>query len=89
MAKPIAKTPPLEGEDANFIKAEVNTLRTCFKNVYIIPCRNKNIKDRVQNNMVIATDEVINFEDNVNIEYKDGIILTDNYCPVDTLIPRG
>ena len=78
----------LEGEDANFIKAEVKTLKACFKNVYVIPCRDKNVKDRVQNNMVIATDEALNFEDNVEIDYNNGIFLTDNYCPVDTLIPR-
>ena len=78
----------LEGEDANFIKAEVKTLKACFKNVYVIPCRDKNVKDRVQNNMVIATDEALNFEDNVEIDYNNGIFLTDNYCPIDTLIPR-
>jgi hypothetical protein len=38
--------------------------------------------------MVIATDEALNFEDNVEIDYNNGIFLTDNYCPVDTLIPR-
>ncbi len=78
----------IEGENSKFIKAEVKTLKQVFKNVYVVPCRDKNNLYNIQNNMVIATDNEILFENEVNLNYEDGIILTDNYCPVDTIIPN-
>ena len=78
----------LDGEESEFIKSEVKTLKQFFYNVYVIPCSNKNDKNVVQNNMVIATDEKLNFEDNVNIDYHKAKVLTDNYCPIDTIIPK-
>ena len=79
----------LDGENSKFLKAEVKTLKNFFKNVYVIPCRNKDDKSLVQNNMVIATDENINYNKNTIINYENGIVLTDNYCPVDTIIPKN
>ncbi len=82
----------LEGENSKFIKAEVNTMKQVFKNVYVIPC-NTSDTTKKQNNMVIATDKEMNFS-NTNAKIydlkidKDEIILTDDYCPVDTLIPQ-
>ena len=78
----------LEGEDSKFIKAEVKTLKNYFKNVYVVPCNYKNDRNIVQNNMVVATDDTINLEGNVNIDYSGTRLITDNYCPIDTLIPR-
>lgn len=78
----------LDGKNSNFLKAEVKTLKKYFKNVYVIPCNNKDDKNVVQNNMVIATDENINYDNYAVINYDDAIVLTDNYCPVDTIIPR-
>ena len=66
----------------------VKTLKKYFKNVYVIPCNNKDDKNVVQNNMVIATDENINYNDYAVINCDDAIVLTDNYCPVDTIIPK-
>ena len=77
----------VEGENSKFLQAEVNTLKRVFKNVYVIPCNNREDLYRVQNNMVVATDEIINFEKCVKVSNEKNIILTDNYCPVDTLIP--
>ena len=77
-----------EGKNSKFIKAEVNTIKQVFKNVYVVPCNNKNEKINTQNNMVIATDGKINLEDCVNISTDNSFILTDNYNPVDTLIPE-
>lgn len=76
----------LEGENTKFLKAEYNTLKKVFKNVYVVPCKKVEDTTKVINNMVIATD------DNLNIDIKydfhileNEIILTDDYCPVDTL----
>ena len=77
----------LEGENSKFIRAEVNTLRKVFKNVYVIPC-NTDDENSVQNNMVIATDDDIAYENTYVLTVSDkDIVLTDDYCPVDTLIP--
>ena len=79
----------LEGEESKFIKAEVNTLKQVFKNVYIVPCYDVE-PDRPQNTMVIATDDTLILDDTYKYELKsDEIILTDDYCPVDTLIPQA
>ena len=37
--------------------------------------------------MIIASDEELNIENTVEINTENGIILTDNYCPVDSIIP--
>ena len=79
----------LEGENSKFIKAEVNTLKKYFKNVYVIPC--KDIKDLhvIQNNMVICTDQEIEYENTYNLNIgKDELIITDEYCPIDSLVPQ-
>ena len=78
----------INGRNSKFIKAEVNTLKQVFKNVYVVPCTDYNNLDLVQNNMVIATDANIALSNVVNLNIpSDTIILTDNYCPVDSLIP--
>ena len=79
----------LEGENRKFLNAEVNTLKRVFKNVYIIPCVNdeENL-EKVINNMVIATDADIDFENTYDFVNDDELILTDDYCPVESLIPQ-
>lgn len=78
----------LEGENSKFLRAEVNTLKKVFKNVYIIPC-NDTDKYSVENIMVIATDDDIYYENAYDLKIdEDEILLTDNYCPIDTLIPK-
>lgn len=78
----------IDGENSKFIKAEVNTLKQIFKNVYVVPCNNYNNSETIQNNMVIATDDTLTLANSVNLDIpSDTIILTDNYCPVDSLIP--
>ena len=79
----------LEGDNSKFIRAEVNTIKQIFKNVYVIPCDSVDDVQRIQNNMVIATDYFIDFEGVYELNLKDNeIIITDAYCPVDTLIPQ-
>ena len=78
----------LEGNNSRFLRAEVNTLKQVFKNVYVIPCNSQEDKSIIQNNMVISTDQDMYFEKEYDLKLKENeIVLTDNYCPVDTLIP--
>ena len=59
------------------------------KNVYVIPCRSIENKETTQNNMVISTDQELEFEGEYKLYIDENeIVLTDDYCPVDTLIPR-
>lgn len=79
----------LDGENSKFIKAEVNTLKQVFKNVYVIPCNYKEDIYSVQNNMVIATDEDLTYENSYDLNISDNeIIITDEYCPIDSLVPQ-
>ena len=78
----------IDGEKSKFIKAEVKTLREVFKNVYIIPCRSTTDTDLVQNNMVVACDEKVEFDNDVDLSLDNAILLTDNFCPVDSIIPE-
>ena len=78
----------LEGENSKFIRAEVNTLKQVFQNVYVVPCETLIDKNLVQNSMVIATDDLLTLDQTYEVVLsEDEIILTDDYCPVDTLIP--
>lgn len=79
----------LEGDNSKFLNAEVNTLKQVFKNVYVIPCiENKKDLTTIINNMVISTDSNLNFENVYNFANDNLIVLTDDYCPVDSLIPQ-
>lgn len=81
----------LDGENSKFMKAEVKTLKEVFLNVYVIPCVTKDDLETTQNNIVVATDGILEIDEsklyNLQIDEED-IILTDNYCPIDTLIPQ-
>lgn len=78
----------LEGENSKFLKTEINIMKQVFKNVYVIPSEKVNDTKLVQNNMVIATDDVLDIENIYNINLNNELILTDDYCPVDTLLPK-
>ena len=36
--------------------------------------------------MVIATDEILELENTIELDLSDSLVLTDNYCPVESLI---
>ena len=77
----------LEGKDSKFLKAEVNTIQQVFKNVYVVPVSTRD-ESTVQNLMVIASDTLANIENSFEITMKDDeIVITDDCCPVDNLIP--
>ena len=77
----------LEWEKSRFLRAEVNTLKKVFNNVYVIPCSDgENLYDS-QNNMVIASDDNLNLEWIYDLKLdEDEIVITDDYCPIDSLI---
>ena len=79
----------IKGKYSKFLTAEVNTLNKVFKNVYVIPTNYSLINDEdiIQNFMVIATDQLIDYTNTVDIEVdKNTIVLTDDYSPIDNLI---
>lgn len=79
----------LEGDNSKFIKSEVNTLKQVFKNVYIVPCEEFENKEAIMNNMIIATDDTLSLDENYILNISENeILLTDNYCPIDSLIPE-
>ena len=81
------------GAYSKFLAAEVNTISQVFDYVYIVPCGDMNNEEIIDttstNNMVIASDIPFDIPAAVNMDYKGSIILTDDYCPVDTLIPAA
>lgn len=79
----------LEGKNSKFLKAEINTIKQVFKNVYVVPCAEEYIADKVHNLMVIASDAELQIENDYEFELNnDEIIITDDYCPIDALIPE-
>lgn len=82
----------LEGENSKFIKAEVKTLKEVFLNVYVIPCTSKENYEMTQNIIVVATDGILEIDKSEVCELQineEDIILSDNYCPIDSLIPQA
>ena len=74
----------LEGKKSKFVKAEVNTLKQVFKNVYVIPCNNDLNPEKEQNIMVISTEQDLEFDNEYNLNILENeLILTDDYCPID------
>lgn len=72
------------GDDERFLCAECNTLSQVFVNVYILPCEEVNPQAR-QNFIVIATDKKLDFPNELNIDFSKGLVLTDDYSPVEYL----
>lgn len=78
----------LEGKNKKFLDAEVNTLKQVFKNVYVIPTEETNSVEAINNNMVIATNSDLDLDNVYDFKNENDIILTDDYCPVESLIPQ-
>ena len=76
----------ISGQNSDFIKSEIYTLKQLFKNVYAVPCNSINDLELVQNIMVISTDEDLYIDNTVDIDLTGAILLTDNFCPVDSLV---
>lgn len=79
----------LDGADSKFLRAEVNTLKQVFKNVYIVPCEDAEDRINPQNHMVVATDDILSIEGCCELVIDENeLILSDNYCPIESLIPK-
>lgn len=77
----------LEWNKSKFLRAEVNTLKKVFNNVYVIPCNTDNNLYISQNTMVIASDDELMLDGTYNLILdEDEIVITDDYCPIDNLI---
>lgn len=77
-----------DSKNSKFLKAEINTIKQVFKNVYLIMV-DRTDESQISNNMVIGTDRDLEFENSFNIEIDDNeIIITDDYCPVDSILPE-
>lgn len=78
----------LSGDKGRFLRAEVKTLKTVFKHVYVVKVHDKARENSYINWMVVATDNDDCIPEDV-VELKlsdDDIILTDDYNPVDSLV---
>lgn len=77
----------LEWNKSKFLRAEVNTLKKVFNNVYIIPCRSDEDLYNSQNVMVIASDDDLEFNNTYDLILNENeVVITDDYCPIDSLI---
>ncbi|MBQ5944857.1 hypothetical protein IJL65_00130 [bacterium] len=55
--------------------------------MYVIPCNTIDDLDVAQNNMVIATDDELEFDNAYDLVLDENeIVITDDYCPIDSLI---
>lgn len=88
----------IEGENSEFFKSELKTYKEKFKNAYVF-LEYPEEQEKIQNIIIFISDmeldfekvfknqEIKEFEDNyVEVDYKDGIILTDDYAPVENMI---
>ena len=78
----------LEGENSKFLQSELKTLQSVFQYTYVKPVRQSTSRTEVQNVIVFASDRELSIDDAVNVSIEDGILLTDEYVPVDSLIPK-
>lgn len=78
----------VEGARSKFLRAEVKTLQKVFRHVYVLPVHANINQKQFTNWMVVATDNDNYYpEDAIDLgSLEDNIILTDDYCPIDSLI---
>ncbi len=77
----------VSGHRGKFLRSEVKTLKTVFRHVYVMPVYENATSNQYINWMVIATDGDTYVPKTVDIEITDkDIVLTDDYCPIDSLI---
>lgn len=78
------------GAGSGFLLAEVKTISQVFDFVYVVPCTEEGetfSDESVENYMVVASNSQLALEGTVDLDFSGSIILTDDYCPVDSLVP--
>lgn len=80
-----------QGEGSSFLLAETKTVSQVFRYVYLVPCADYGQEisaTEIENHMLVASDSPLDIEGAVQVDISSAITLTDDYCPVDSLIPR-
>lgn len=77
----------ITGSRGRFLRAEVKTLKKVFRHVYVLPIIENAKKNQYINWMVLATDnEKYRPDDAIDVELSEkDIVLTDDYCPIESL----
>jgi len=76
-------------ENGKFLRAECLTLSKVFQYIYINEVRDLPVEpNQPRNLLVVATDVPIDGYTSIDIDYSDGVLLTDDYCPVESLVPK-
>lgn len=73
---------------SSFARSEINTLKKAFKHVYVLRANGESDPSVFQNLIVIATDSENGFINDVEFDFSDAVIITDDYCPVNKLAER-
>lgn len=77
------------GDGSRFLRAEVATLRGVFAHVYVVPVDAEQFASGNQTNcMVICSDRELNVNGAVGLDTEGVRVLTDEWCPVDTMVVR-
>ena len=77
-----------EGNGSVYIKSVLKTMKSVFKNVVIMTVHSDKINDaeKRQNHVILASDGPLeNVPNTVDVDDTNGILLTDAYCPIDTI----
>ena len=75
------------GGNGKFLRSEIKTLKTVFKNVYLMPVYQEPDLYVSLNWMLIATDSSKYVPEHYSYTITDeDILLTDDYCPIDSLV---
>jgi spermidine synthase len=78
------------GENGKLLAAEMNTWKKVFKYVEAYPVVNANGPDLIQNIMLVASDDPIDFGEDavsVDVDLSEAVLLTDDFAPTDRLLP--
>ena len=71
--------------ESEFMISEVNTIKSVFPYVYIYNSNKK--QDKTYGNyIVVGSKKPLNNEAFLNIDYSKGLILTDDYAPIDKMV---
>lgn len=74
------------GPRSKFLQAEANTIAQVFEHVYVIHVDPDNTadEDTLINSWIVASDSELPLTN--EYDYTGGLVITDKYCPIETLI---
>lgn len=76
-------------DDTNqkFLTSELKTIRKHFNHVVVLPCTPNVPESSYQNFVLYASDAQLTFDGEITIDDSNGMILTDDYAPVESMYP--